>query len=99
MCTTLDYTNVRELAKFSFRSLFPRLRDAVSSRWELFGGSLIGFIVGVLPGVGATAATMLSYAVAKRFSRRPEAFGTRSDERRVGKECVSTCRSRWSPSH
>src|SRR3546814_235932 len=25
--------------------------------------------------------------------------GTRSEERRVGKECVSTCRSRWSPDH
>src|SRR3546814_13544525 len=24
---------------------------------------------------------------------------SRSDERRVGKECVSTCRSRWSPYH
>src|SRR3546814_17209553 len=28
--------------------------------------------------------------------RRP---GARSEERRVGKECVRTCRSRWSPSH
>src|SRR3546814_3403976 len=28
---------------------------------------------------------------------RPEI--TRSEERRVGKECVSTCRSRWSPYH
>src|SRR3546814_13656806 len=27
------------------------------------------------------------------------AFGFRSEERRVGKECVSTCRSRWSPYH
>src|SRR3546814_4014927 len=26
-------------------------------------------------------------------------FGDRSEERRVGKECVSTCRSRWSPYH
>src|SRR3546814_15951001 len=25
--------------------------------------------------------------------------GMRSEERRVGKECVSTCRSRWSPYH
>src|SRR3546814_9549944 len=25
--------------------------------------------------------------------------GTRSEERRVGKECVSSCRSRWSPFH
>src|SRR3546814_6211437 len=24
-------------------------------------------------------------------------FAARSEERRVGKECVSTCRSRWSP--
>src|SRR3546814_7979097 len=28
-----------------------------------------------------------------------EAEVGRSEERRVGKECVSTCRSRWSPSH
>src|SRR3546814_19103387 len=27
------------------------------------------------------------------------AAATRSEERRVGKECVSTCRSRWSPNH
>src|SRR3546814_13408668 len=26
-------------------------------------------------------------------------FMDRSEERRVGKECVSTCRSRWSPDH
>src|SRR3546814_20617183 len=26
-------------------------------------------------------------------------IGMRSEERRVGKECVSTCRSRWSPFH
>src|SRR3546814_7896151 len=26
-------------------------------------------------------------------------IGSRSEERRVGKECVSTCRSRWSPYH
>src|SRR3546814_16126517 len=27
------------------------------------------------------------------------AAAARSEERRVGKECVSTCRSRWSPYH
>src|SRR3546814_1014294 len=27
------------------------------------------------------------------------AVSLRSEERRVGKECVSTCRSRWSPDH
>src|SRR3546814_9647828 len=33
----------------------------------------------------------------RRFSMR--SMSTRSEERRVGKECVSTCRSRWSPYH
>src|SRR3546814_14319470 len=30
---------------------------------------------------------------------RPLVGDARSEERRVGKECVSTCRSRWSPYH
>src|SRR3546814_13426493 len=29
----------------------------------------------------------------------PRDIAARSEERRVGKECVSTCRSRWSPYH
>src|SRR3546814_2955141 len=32
-------------------------------------------------------------------TRRSAHEGRRSEERRVGKECVSTCRSRWSPYH
>src|SRR3546814_11803014 len=31
--------------------------------------------------------------------RRENGIAERSEERRVGKECVSTCRSRWSPYH
>src|SRR3546814_9690870 len=40
-------------------------------------------------------------AVATASSRMVETFWNivRSEERRVGKECVSTCRSRWSPYH
>src|SRR3546814_1454967 len=36
-------------------------------------------------------------AAADRVRDQPD--GRRSEERRVGKECVSTCRSRWSPYH
>src|SRR3546814_2025263 len=32
-------------------------------------------------------------------SRIERLYAGRSEERRVGKECVSTCRSRWSPYH
>src|SRR3546814_12300694 len=48
-----------------------------------------------------------SSATACRFVDLPAIFASfrtgvwrgRSEERRVGKECVSTCRSRWSPYH
>src|SRR3546814_12631701 len=38
------------------------------------------------------------YACSMKARQGPTAC-TRSAERRVGKECVSTCRSRWSPDH
>src|SRR3546814_13953064 len=37
------------------------------------------------------------YAHPDPVGRTPMEGTTRSEERRVGKECVSTCRSRWSP--
>src|SRR3546814_6001904 len=33
------------------------------------------------------------------FGMQARSGALRSEERRVGKECVSTCRSRWSPCH
>src|SRR3546814_15261320 len=35
----------------------------------------------------------------KTADRFVDTLSRRSEERRVGKECVSTCRSRWSPYH
>src|SRR3546814_12344230 len=46
---------------------------------------------------GCRAKTLGSIA-RKRRSRPPPPY-ERSEERRVGNECVSTCRSRWSPDH
>src|SRR3546814_5275260 len=40
-----------------------------------------------------------SAPVHKRSRPRQDRSIGRSEERRVGKECVSTCRSRWSPYH
>src|SRR3546814_18184134 len=34
-----------------------------------------------------------------KFETPSPSLSRRSEERRVGKECVSTCRSRWSPYH
>src|SRR3546814_6728219 len=43
---------------------------------------------------------LLFAAILKKFQNLNLRSSTaRSEERRVGKECVSTCRSRWSPYH
>src|SRR3546814_18396736 len=44
-------------------------------------------------------ATELGFGVSKRLIDGRIADLPRSEERRVGKACVSTCRSRWSPYH
>ena len=54
-------------------------------------GAVAGTIAGRAAAFGMPAATV--------DGQDPEAVRERSEERRVGKECVLTCRSRWSPYH
>src|SRR3546814_14212439 len=58
-------------------------------------GSLIQWLRDDLKLLGFAAE---SEALARSVSDNGGAY-IRSEERRVGKECVSTCRSRWSPYH
>src|SRR3546814_14624105 len=65
--------------------------SGVVNSWILVGPSRLGSLFTSLYGALLTAklllfGAMLILAAANRF---------RSEERRVGKECVSTCRSRW----
>jgi len=43
---------------------------------NLLRGSVIGTLVGALPGAGSDIAAWISYAVSKKFSKEPEKFGT-----------------------
>src|SRR3546814_4971306 len=48
---------------------------------------------------GAAGLLVLAADVVPDVDRDDRRLAVRSEERRVGKECVSTCRSRWSPYH
>src|SRR3546814_21027449 len=54
-----------------------------------------------IPSVETTKRRTIGPRLLPPRPRRPGGSDTpaRSEERRVGKECVSTCRSRWSPYH
>ena len=51
------------------------LREILSRPFLLLWSSAIGVWIGVLPAIGGSAANMMAYDQAKKFSRRPEAFG------------------------
>lgn len=78
---------------YSFRSLFPRLHDMIVCWKDLIMGSIIGFLVGILPGAGATAATIFSYAASKKISKHPETFGEGAIEGIAGPEAANNSAS------
>jgi putative tricarboxylic transport membrane protein len=45
------------------------------SRGPIWRGTIIGFIIGVLPGAGGTISAILSYGLEKKLSKHPEEFG------------------------
>jgi len=51
------------------------LRDISQRKLNIFRSSIIGSLVGALPGTGGTVANFVSYDLAKQFSRHPERFG------------------------
>jgi putative tricarboxylic transport membrane protein len=55
--------------------VWPSREDLKQSRGAIGRGSALGFVLGVLPGGGATLASLSAYAVEKRRSRTPERFG------------------------
>src|SRR3546814_6185003 len=61
-------------------------------------GQLAGEMLDLLARPAEPDAAMLAQRAVHR-DREPALRAGRSEERRVGKECVSTCRSRWSPYH
>jgi len=65
-----------EIMKTSLREMLITKQDLKDSAMPIARGSIIGFLIGVLPGAGATIATFLAYAAEKRISKTPELFGT-----------------------
>jgi len=57
------------------RDVLPSLRDWGLSKWAIARGTVMGFLVGVLPGAGPTVASFLAYTVEKKISKHPEQFG------------------------
>ncbi|MEQ5837708.1 tripartite tricarboxylate transporter permease [Marinobacter sp. NFXS9] len=52
------------------------LKEVLSCKWAMIRSGIIGFIVGVLPGTGASVAGAVTYTTEKRISDKDNTFGT-----------------------
>lgn len=55
----------------------------------LLWSSIIGLIIGILPAIGGSAANMMAYDQAKKFSKHPEKFGTGTPEGIIASEAAN----------
>jgi putative tricarboxylic transport membrane protein len=57
-----------------------RFADYWALRRTTLVGSVFGVLIGIFPGAGTTIASLVSYAEARRYSKKPEEFGNGSPE-------------------
>ena len=62
-------------AMIKISNKLPAFIELWKIKFTVFRSSLIGTIIGIFPGAGATIAAFISYDVAKRSSKTPEEFG------------------------
>ncbi|MDA9865116.1 tripartite tricarboxylate transporter permease [bacterium] len=62
--------------KGSWDATFQGVRMALSRWWHIIWTSIIGLVIGVIPGAGASIASFVAYQQSRSFSKTPELYGT-----------------------
>ena len=62
--------------KQSVSAKMPSIKELMSVKWIIARCSVLGTVVGILPGAGATIASFLCYSTEQKLSKHPEKFGT-----------------------
>ena len=63
-------------SKKSVSAKMPSIKELLSVKWIIARCSVLGTVVGILPGAGATIASFLCYSTEQKLSKHPEKFGT-----------------------
>jgi putative tricarboxylic transport membrane protein len=89
----LESTVKSEIVTTKVGQVWPTLKDWAASRMAILRGTLLGFFIGVIPGGGAVISSLVSYAVEKKVSKHPEAFGQGAIEGVAGPESANNAAS------
>lgn len=85
-----------EIIKTDLRNVWPTFQDWAASRMPILRGTVVGFVLGLIPGGGALIATFASYSLEKKLSRHPEKFGHGAIEGIAGPETANNSGSQAS---
>src|SRR2546425_9813326 len=79
----------QEVFDTRIKGLMPSRQDWRRSAGPDAPGSVLGFLLGIMPGIGAIIPTFISYALEKRIARQPERFGKGAIEGVAGPEAAN----------
>jgi putative tricarboxylic transport membrane protein len=85
----LEAMEQRDLVKRPIGSVLPTREDLRRSARPILRGTLLGAILGILPGNGAVLGPFASYAVEKKLARDPSRFGRGAIEGVAGPESAN----------
>src|SRR3954469_1534843 len=66
----------RDIVKAKVTGLMPTRKDLIDSSGAIARGTVLGSLLGILPGGGAVIASFAAYTFEKKISKYPERFGT-----------------------
>jgi putative tricarboxylic transport membrane protein len=92
----LEATSIRTIIDQKITRLLPSRQEFTEAAPAIGRGTLIGSILGVLPGGGAVLASFASYTLEKRLSRKPEQFGQGAIAGLAGPESANNAASQTS---
>jgi putative tricarboxylic transport membrane protein len=83
----------REVLKPKLRNLLPSRDDFRDSIGPVGRGTVLGFLIGIIPGSAHIISTFVSYAIERRISKHPERFGEGAIEGVAGPESANNAAS------
>ena len=78
-----------DVKKGNWHDTFEGVRIALKRWWHIIWTSLIGLIIGVIPGAGASIASFVAYQQSRTVSKTPELYGTGHPEGLIAPESAN----------
>ena len=86
---TAGQASAPEVIKPRLRELLPSREEWRDSLWPIGRGTVLGFLIGIIPGSAHIISSFVSYAVERRLSKHPERFGQGAIEGVAGPESAN----------